>query len=506
MVLEQVLNLFEETTKNKKGNRDPLLNTIDDTFSSNAASLKDFPILILQSTFLRKQKSSSTSLNFQGHYKLLCKVLTRILRTTNKRNEKHKSRLIEDLIKYSEKASKSVEKSYREGIANFLRVLKAHSIAEFSAAESRFHEIGKRLIKDKNQNVRLAALKLAKSYNMKESIVNVIKTDPNSEIRKTAIEYFDKDDETKVVDELSKCLEDQNGNIKLKAILYFIKEGVQPNSEGLKTLFKIVADESGPQKSKAKELLLKTVGKVGIVQMFKDMDLFEKDIKSEVYAMIANGFIEIYQINTSNLEGTMKGLFKRLLAEKEKMDLESLFALRLCVFMYKLKNINMTQLIDELELQEGFINIIGFFLQNEEDYKPHYYMKLQSIILITCIDLDQNVSDILLERYFDVCREIPLLKISVPKDATQINSELLEEFDRHIFFNTTYFASDEESVIATVIEIVRDKFKDAESQYMSKLSDLIQDLKKDIAAQENSNNELFIPLNSKLEKTEKKIK
>ena len=71
MVLEQVLNLFEETTKNKKGNRDPLLNTIDDTFSSNAASLKDFPILILQSTFLRKQKSSSTSLNFQGHYKLL---------------------------------------------------------------------------------------------------------------------------------------------------------------------------------------------------------------------------------------------------------------------------------------------------------------------------------------------------------------------------------------------------------------------------------------------------
>ena len=433
--------------------------------------------------------------------------MSRIFRaTTIKKNEKYKTKLVKELINYSEKASKSVEKSDREGIAHFLRALKAHSMAQFSSSESRLHEIAKRLIRDKFQNVRLAGLKLAKSFNMKEAIVNAIKTDPNIEIRKTAIECLDKEDEVKVVDELSKCLEDQNNIIKLRALHYFIKEGVQPNSEGLKSIFKIVVNETGVHKNKAKELILKTVERIGIVQMFKFMELFERDVKSEVYAMVASGFVEIYQINTSNLEGTMKGLFKRLLAEKEKMDLESLFVLRLCVFMYKLKNISMTQMIDELELQEGFIHIIGFFLQNEEDYKPHYYMKLQSIILITCIDLEQNVSDILLERYLDVCREVPLLKISIPKDEVQVNSELMEEFDRHLFFNTTYFASDEESVIGTVIEIVREKFKDAESQYMSKLSDLIQDLKKDIAAQENSNSELFVPLNLKLEKTEKKIK
>jgi hypothetical protein len=510
MDLTRLLNLFEEKASNIKSKRetDILINTITENFLSNFESLKNFPVLILQWTFMRKKNSSASSLNFTPHYKLLSKILKSILRISNKTNDKNKKKLVKDLIDYSEKSSKSIDKSYREGIANFLKVLKNYNIAEFSALDSKVCTIAKRLIVDKIPHVRHAGVKLAIVYNMKEEIIRVIKTEMNSEVKKTAIDSLVKDDQGEAIDELTKCLEDSNATIKAKALKYFIKEEVHPNSQGIRILFKIIVnDPDKAVKNFAKAIIMKIARVEGTVEMFRWMNLFQDPLKNEeTFNNIVLAFSEIYQ--PEDLEKTIIELFARLQNEKEAMDLESLFALRLSVTLYKSKGLSFQRnILEKVPLDDNFFwTIIPTFLESQSTTGAEYYMKLQNIILITHIDLEENISEALLLQYFEVCKKMPLLKFKNFQDPEKINKVLIEEFDNKLFVSSTFVAVDEQEVISTVIEIAREKFQDAEGQYMTTLSRLLQELIDGVAVEENDRNDLVCPLSLKIEKTDKKIK
>lgn len=502
MVLEQILRHFEEVAYSTPCRPDRLINTISTEFSKSPASLKTFPILILQSTFQRK-----TITRFIKHYNLLSKILLNILRISNRTLESHKNNLIKDIIDYSEKCSKCVEKHFREGIAVFLRILKNHKITEFNSMETHVRVIIKRLIEDKDQKVRLAALQLAKLYSMKNEIFQVIRTDPNNDMRKSAIDWLKGDDKELILQDLTDCLEDNSENIKVKAICYFIKEQVWPNSEGLRCLFKIVMKNSNLIKSKAKELILKIIGQSDIITIFKHMNIFPGNgTDRELYLAISAGFSEIYLDRAGDLTKVIKTLFSRLLNEKEKIDLESLFVLRLSIKLYKDKNLSLQYLIDEYDLQSEFPRLIDFFLENTEQYKPYYYMKLQSILLITYIDLEEHASDILMSKYFKVCKEIPLLKYQPNKEIIEVSKELVLEMNEKLNHQKAVLAENEDDIIVTVVEIVREKFRDAERHYFLTLQDLVDSVMDGIQVEERENGVLKAPLQIKYEKAERKLR
>lgn len=503
MILDVVLKCFEDSVGSPNRDQDRAINTISTEFSNNPEALKDFPILILQSTFQRAK-----IYQFSKHYDLLSKILMEILRTSIKTLEKHKKNLIKELFDYSEKCSKCVQKSHREGIAVFLyRFLQTYNVPESDPNFNRIKGIIKRLIEDKEQKVRMAALKLTKFYCMKNEVYQVIRTDPSNDLRKSAIEQLTADDNELISEYLTESLQDPCEKLKIKTISYYIKEQVIPNSEGFKCLFNIIDKSSGLVKNKAKELVMKILNKSDIVTLFKHMNLFTgMRTDQELYSVISSGFSEIYSSKAVDLMQVIKDLFQRLINEKEKIDLEILFVLRLSISLYKNKNISLQPLIDEFDLQNEFPKLLDFFLDNNEEFEPYYYMKLQSIIIITYIDLEEHASEILMNKYMDICKKVKLYKFQQTKNRAEISDRLIAEMNENLNLPKKIFAENEEEIISTIVEIVREKFRDAERHYFLTLQDLVESIMNGIQEEEQEENIFKAPLQVKFEKTEKKIR
>jgi len=252
---------------------------------------------------------------------------------------------------------------------------------------------------------------------------------------------------------------------------------------------------------------LKMLGQSDILTVFKHMNIFPGvDIEKELYSTISVGFSEIYFNKAGDLMEVIKTLFSRLVNEKEKMDLESLFVLRLSISLYKTKSLSLQYLIDQYDLQTEFPRLIDFFLENTEEYKPYYYMKLQSILFITYVDLEEHASDILMSKYFKVCKEVPLLKYQSGKENAEVSKELVLEMSEKLNYQRGVLADNEEGVVLTVVEIVREKFRDAERHYFLTFQDLVESVMNGIQVEERENDVFKAPLQIKYEKTEKKLR
>ena len=200
------------------------------------------------------------------------------------------------------------------------------------------------------------------------------------------------------------------------------------------------------------------------------------------------------------------------MTEKEKIDISSLFLLRLCVSLNKSNAIIIGEIIEKFNLQQELLVLLDFFLNNNEDHKPDYYFKLQNIVYISnidyksCIDINEASREDIINKFLTICKEIPLYRYKQKPLNYLIDRQLLESLDNSKVNEYLYFANNEEDVISSIIMIIRDIYTDSEGCYLSKLKDELIDQAINGLILTETEQGPTIPLIAKLEKTEKKIK
>lgn len=509
MTIERLVTLFKDSLSKKNRDKDHLIKTITDEYLSNPETVYDFIIIILQNAFKRRKAlvSYKSLKNTHEIFELISRILNSL--ASNCPSEKQKSQLLRKIEDYITQCARSTDKCDRGGIVDFLKVFKSFEHSDYKSLKDTIKSSIKLLVIDKNHHIRSSSLKLASLYSMKEEILLAVQSDPTPVIRKKAIDFLQHEDKFDANPALLSSLEDMNTTVRLRAIVYYLRTEVIPDSVSLQKLFIIMeTDENNVVRSKSRELLYKLMKKMGFKELCDAIKLAGNNrLPTESQHYVISGFFNMLKYHLQEVLELLKGFFSRLIQEKEKIDMSSLFIIRICISVCKTHCVSFDSLIENLDLQDNLLKLLDLFLSNTEDYKADYYFKLQNMIFISYIDVEEHCREELINKYLHICKEIPLHRFYYIKNDDEINEELVKNYTIKGFNDYFSFASNEEDIISTIVGIVREIYQDSEQHYLLRLKhELIDIVINGVIAEETEVHGINAPLKLKIEKTDKKIK
>ena len=511
---EQLLTRFYEVLTKKSREADKLINTFLDTVSVNPKLVEDSILYILQQSFKQKQislinepaliRGKHTSCRVK--YTLLLKILSSIS-SSSTLSAKKKSEIFKKIKSYTCQCSRSTDKSIRLCIIDFLIILKSGKISFFEESASEFKDCIGRLIVDKNLNVRRQALRLASLFEMNNAILEVISSDPIPIIRKSALGQLS--ESATAGFEVEGCLDDPDQHVRLGAVMHIIKHKVTPASETLRKLFLLMkSDRCQLIKDRIQVAISDLMGRIGHAGICEILKIEGSDgVEHKYQHSVVYGLFKILEGKVGTCMEILHRFFERLVNEKEKMDLGSLLLLRIAVSVIKSKDKNIREIIDKYNLQEFIPKILVLFLNNKEDYQPDYFFKLQNMIMIAYIDVDEGCREEIINTYLTICEKIPIYRYNQHLPNEIIDKKLIESYKIQGPIETmNYFAKDEEDVISCIVEIIREIYRDSEHSYIASLKHKLIDNVVNGAIYEEGKDGPVVPLIYKLEKNEKKLK
>lgn len=509
MTIERFVNLFNDSLKKKSRDRDKVISAVGKEYLINPQVVHDFIIVILQNTFRRKKiVGNYTSSNLANDiFKLMSRILGSLANQTKSSNQKKK--LIDKIADYIKQCSKSINKCDRGGIIDFLIVFKTFEFADFVSLDAVVKEAVTILIVDKSHFIRGGALKLANCYSMKQMILLAVQSDPTPVIRKKAISFLQPEDRYSAAQAVSESLDDLNVSVRLHAIIYYLNDKNIPDSQGLQKLFILMGtDPNDLIRGKSREVLYnlsKSFGYKAICDSIEFSGPNRISIESQHYLL--SGLYDILKCHTQDALDLLNTLLPNLLQQKEKTNASDLFLIRLSISICKSRFISLNSIIETFSLQTHLPILLDFFLQNTEEVFADYYFKLQNIILISYIDIEEHCREMVINKYIEICKNIPLHRFYEQKCSEQIDDELVKGYMKKYNDGYISFASNEEDVISTVVGIVREIYKDAELHFLLRLKhELLDPVINGVMVEETENDGYKAPLQLKIEKTEKKIK
>jgi Nuclear condensing complex subunits, C-term domain len=503
----QILKGFYETLPKKYRDQEIFITKVTEAFSQDPEPLEIAILYILQQSFKKKRAKliKSSEINNIEVYRLLCKVLKSAIYKSIQTTDR-KVILVKKITDYATECSRSKDKLIRGWIVQFLLVLKSYKIKEFEAESATIKEIVNLIIKDKDQKNRKFGLTLAKEFSMRSLIHSIITQDPAPLNRKTAIKMLDQEDS--ILFDIAEGLKDKNQLVRMQTLAYCIKYEVMLKSDALKVLFlAIYFDKFEDVKKKGQELLQKLIARSSYKILCDVIELSgAQRAQIEYHQAILSGFFDILKNKKQDAYDIIHEYLPRLLIEKENIDISSLFMLRISFSVLKSLEISLRDIVEKYELQSHIPRLLEYFYTNKENYYPDYYFKLQNILLISFIDVDEECRETLLKSYFNICKEVPLEKFHVEHWNNKIDYEVTKDYNYEGVCGTNHFAKDEEDIISSIILIIREIYKNSEHQYILRLKqEVIDDVIAEVAAGENETG-LYIPLKAKYEKNEMKLK
>ncbi|OMJ75200.1 hypothetical protein SteCoe_25713 [Stentor coeruleus] len=509
MTTERLVNLFNDSLKKRSRDRDAVISTVCGEYFVNPQVVYDFVIVILQNTFRRKKLIGHyTSSNLANDiFKLISRILGSLANQTKSSNQRKK--LIDTIADYIKQCSKSINKFDRGGVIDFLVAFKTFEFADFAPLDAVVKEVVKILIVDKSHYIRGGALKLANCYSMKQEILLAVQSDPTPVIRKRAIDLLQLEDRYSALQSISKSLDDSSINVRLQAIMYYLRTNTMPDSQGLQKLFILMGtDPNNLIRSKSREVLFKLTKSFGYKSICSSIDLSGQNrISTESQHYLLSGLYDLLKSHTQDALDLLNTLLPNLIQQKEKTNIADLFLIRLSISICKSSFISLFPTIETFNLQTHLPILLDFFMQNTEEVFADYYFKLQNIILISFIDIEEHCREMIINKYLQICKDIPLHRFYKQKYSEEIDNELVKGYIEKFNDGFINFASNEEDVISTVVCIIREIYKDAEMHFLLRLKhELLDPVINGVMAEETENYGIKAPLQLKLEKTEKKIK
>lgn len=506
---EQLISKFHEAVSKKRRDKDIMINTMLASFATSPEIVGECLVYLIQQSF--KQKSHvalndtlAVGKKHNEKYILICKILNSIASSSTLPSQS-KSGLIEKIAEYTMQCTRSTNKAIRLRIIVFLITLKQSNILDFDGFSNQFQDCIKRLLIDKMPNIRRAAIKLACLHKMHFYIYGTIENDPSPLNRKSAIGELAENDTENL--NVSKCLDDIDQGVRLKTLVYCNKYGILPDKEALTKIFTLM--DSDPVKEireQCKKFLTALTDKIGYKETCDIIQIGGIDRVQENYQQaIINGFSELFSNRLNNTFDLLETSFNRLVREKEKIDLSTLFLTRIMLLVLKSKERNLNEIVEKCGLQETLPQLLKFFFENKEDFLPDYFIKLENIVIICTIDVNELCREKIIENFLMICEKVPLSKYFASQSSQAIDAVLMKDFELQAT-GLNYFARNEEDVIRCVVEVIREIYKDAEHAYIATLKHGLIDNVTSGAIEEEGNNGPVIPLELKLEKTERKLK
>ena len=306
----------------------------------------------------------------------------------------------------------------------------------------------------------------------------------------------------------SESLDDEDKGVRFQAIDYYSSINYLPNAEVLRKIFRMMQTDEYV-KEKCAKLLSKFKEAYGYKTLCDGVVIAgNQKAGAEFQGFIEDGFSELLKKSMNDVQQLIDELLPRLLNEKEKIDLASLFLLKICFSVLKDKDKPFFDIAYKHELEtHKILSLLDFFIINKEDCIADYYFKLQNMINISNIDMGEDYREQLINKFFFICKKVPLNRFKIYSNATDVDKELVENIaNEKIYENTLRFARNEEDIISLVISSIKDIYKYSESLYLSQVKqNLIDEVIKGVTFEERNDGRV-IPLKLKIEKKVKELR